>query len=183
MQSPPIYDMIAGWRKLPGVVCTYFDGLVELAFERQNRPFRVVHAIHERTEVRDASLPLVVCLRGSIWNVDSLILTEQDHDALSETIPRSAPEVASLAAGQLGRSLLFVGVSPRDAWVRRFVRHLLPPSARNIGPAYFVCPRVTGVDKACWQALKEKWKVHWIESDAEAFVDELTRCASQEKRS
>ena len=175
VEPPPVYEAIARWQHLPGLVCTYFDGLAELAFERQRRRFSAVHAVDERHEAAmDPSLSLVVCLRGSAWNADSLVLTVQDHDGLWERMTRPNPEVTSLVTGKLGRCLLFLGVSPRDSWVRRFIRHLLPPSARNVGPAFFVGERVSGVDKASWEGLKEKWKIHWIEEDPAEFVDALT---------
>src|SRR5262249_25858820 len=148
--TPAIKQLAA--LRVPAVVCTYFDGLVQRAFE-EARPgdARAVYGVDQDTSEGSVKAPLLVHLRGSVYAHGSLVLTEEDPDRLSERLGHVSPAVVATAAGVIGRSLLFLGVSPRDAWAKRLARQLRPEKERDLGPVFFVAPARSEVDEACWE--------------------------------
>ena len=44
---PPAIEQVAGWN-VPGIICAYFDGLLNAAMARQGRPFRAIHSVDEK---------------------------------------------------------------------------------------------------------------------------------------
>jgi hypothetical protein len=78
--------------------------------------------------------------------------------------------VAGLIHLGLGRSILFLGVSPRDALLRRLVDRLLPEGpSRTQGPIFFVCPGHSKVDEAYWR----RYGVEWIDESPDVVVRAL----------
>jgi hypothetical protein len=78
---------------------------------------------------------------------------------LWETLARLPSRVVELARGKAGRSVLFMGVSPRDPLVRRLSLQLLETGKNRLqGPTFFVCANHTPVDDAYW----DKYDVNWI---------------------
>jgi hypothetical protein len=170
---PAALRAIAGWR-VPGAVSTHFDGLLQRAFEEVRMGvLRAVWGVDQAADAGGGEGALLVHLRGSVFAPDSLVLTEQDHDELWDRLGRLSPSVASLVTGALDRSLLFLGVSPRDAWTKRLARQLRPARARNAGPVFFVTPARSSVDEACWEQLSAEW----IEADAAVVIEELSIAA------
>ncbi|MFO0763020.1 MAG: CHAT domain-containing protein [Byssovorax sp.] len=176
-EPPPALRALARW-KLPGVVSTHFDGLLQRAFdeplpgEPRSTVLRAVWGVDQAIDAGGEGA-INVHLRGSIAAPDSLVLTEQDHDELWDRLGHLAPAVASLVTGALDRALLFVGVSPRDGWAKRLARQLRPPRARNAGPVFMVTPERSPVDEECWNGLDATW----IKADPSLLVEELTDAA------
>lgn len=169
-EVPPIFRAIAKW-KTPGAVCTYFDGLVQVAFqEARGGGFCAVHDVGQAVGEDEVDLPLIIHLRGSILAPDSLVLTEQDHDVLWDKLNRLAPRIGSLVTGDLDRYLLLLGVSPRDPWLRRFLRQIRPESAKNAGPIFIASPDRSPVDEAYW----ERFGVEWLSVSADALVEAIS---------
>jgi len=121
---------------------TYFDGFLEGAVTRSESLLnRVIYDVRKSLEgiVPAASTQrYLVLLRGSHTKTESLVLTEDDYEDLNEQVAKISPELAATDPGD-GRTLLFIGVHPRDP----LVRLLKPAPARDretaeTRPAIFV---------------------------------------------
>jgi len=174
-EPPAALRSLARWR-VPGVVSTSYDVAVHRAFQAEQPAHRALHRIDEPTSPGDGTTPLLVHLRGSVGDDTSLVLTEADHEALLERIAGVEGEVASLVSAGRGRTLLFLGVSPRDACVRALARRLLPETIRRFCAVVFV-GACGDVDRALWDSLRVK--MHWIDAEPAAVIAELSRLARE----
>ena len=116
-EPPQALCSVASWNA-PGFICTHFDGLLELALKGPHPRFIVNRALQEGTEA-EPGVPLLVHLRGTWRDIDSLILTEEEHDLLWDRLNKIPSQVAALVHGAKDRSLLFLGIHPRDPLVHR----------------------------------------------------------------
>jgi hypothetical protein len=92
---------------------------------------------------------ILILVRGTLTNDASLILTEQENEDLAAAIDRLSPAIEQITTVVMGRSVLLLGVNPRDPIVRKLARRLIRPRT-NQGPAFFVCPKFSSADKAYW---------------------------------
>jgi hypothetical protein len=160
---PPAVCQIASW-DVPGVICAYFDGLMTEAMTGAHKTFRALQSVDQKAAgYRDETL--VVHVRGVYSESDSLILTERDQELLLDRMMNLSSHVADLARKTVGRSLLYLGVSPRDPLVRRLTR-ALRGNGRNQGPMFFVSPDRT-VEDAYW----DDYNVQWLPMPLDAFLD------------
>jgi hypothetical protein len=167
-QPPETLRVVASWN-VPGFICTYFDGLIEQALKEHDRDFTVNRALQEGTAT-ERGKPLLVHLRGSWSDIDTLVLTEEEHDQLWDRLTKIPPQVAALVHGAKLRSLLFLGIHPRDPLAHRLGAKLLDPRiSKSVGPVYFVHPSPTPVDEAFW----DNYRVEWIKADAGDVVHGL----------
>ncbi len=179
-EIPKAFRDLTKWRA-PGIVCTYFDGLLAEAFDRERMPSIVVSpsdqlaAIGSPEDVNrpGSDVPVLVQVCGLPKNPKSLVLTEQDHDTLLDQIAaRQLPgSVTDLVTAQFGRSLLLLGVSPRDQLVRRLCGALVGPNkGTDRAIVYFVTPEIDVVDAISWR----QFEMRWIRADPSEFVEALT---------
>jgi CHAT domain/SIR2-like domain len=160
---------IAQW-DAPGIVYTHFDGLMEEAFKSVRKAARIVPSVEQAPDAGEDEV-LLVHLRGTIKDERSLVLTEEDHDRLWDALGRLPSRIANLARGT-GRSVLLLGVSPRDPLIRRLSMQLLETGDNRLqGPTYFVCSSHTTVDDAYWS----KYDVKWIEAACDDVVASIAR--------
>jgi hypothetical protein len=163
---------IVKWN-VPGLFYTYFDGLMEQCINEAGAHLNSIVANLTEPPVGDSKSivnqrPLVL-LRGSLTDPDSLVLTEEDHEALIDNLGRMHPTLAAIAK-QIGRSVLFLGVSPRDPVVRALSQELLETgSKRKQGPTFFVWPGRSVVDEAYWR----RYAVEWVDRSAEEVIEAL----------
>jgi hypothetical protein len=166
---------IASW-DAPGIIYTHFDGLMDEAFKSVRRVPRLVPSLEPPVDVPEGSAALLIHVRGSVTNERSLILTEEDHDRLWDAVSRLPSRIVELSRGQAGRSVLFLGVSPRDPLVRRLSKQLLETGeARIQGPTYFACVDHTAVDDAYW----DKYDVQWLPHTVQEVVASVSRGLSR----
>jgi hypothetical protein len=92
-----------------------------------------------------------------------------DREQLWERMPRASTEVVDLVH-QMGRSLIFLGASPRDPLVRRLTCLLETGEASMQGPCFFVSTEATEVDAAYWSSFN----VHWIHEEPADVIEALT---------
>ena len=171
---PPTFQQMAFW-EVPGFVYSYIDGQLHEALKDVGRPPRVINKVDEAGDVEE-SQGLLVHLRGTIDDIESLVLTEQDHEQLWDRMAALNAQVVNLVHDIEGCSLLMLGVNPTDRVVRRFVTQLLSEAARLLrGPVYFVQPPGAGSDSAYWEHLD----VNWIEADTESFVSAMSAAMSE----
>jgi hypothetical protein len=174
----PLIRAIASW-KTPGYICTYFDGLLQQALQDASRPLRVVNGLRADIPPDPASI-LLVHIRGHWSDPGSLVLTEDQHNDLLDCLVQPPTRVIDLVRGALGRSLLFLGVDPRDPLIRRLAAKLLPEEHRGrvrlVGPVYFACTDPSDDDRAYWR----KYKTVWLDAPLPELVTALTAALRQE---
>ena len=161
---------IATW-PFAGAVCAHFDGLFERALRSAGKRFRSAYGPLDPVS-GDPDEPIVLHLRGSVELTKSLVLTEAEHDDLWDALAKMPLESASIVTGHLSRSLIVLGVNPRDVSVRRLARCLLPVDNRkDAGRTLLVWPGATEADKAVWQPFNPLW----IDAKPAVVVSEVTR--------
>ena len=165
---PPLLGSLLRW-KVPALFYTYFDGFLEAEVTHGNAWLnQVVYDIDKSLEGASTSLEgkrFLILLRGSHRRGKSLVLTETDHDALTERIRNMSPQIAEFTLKEK-QLTLFLGVSPRDPLIRQLARRQLATSQRLHRPPYFVWKGWSAVDKAYWQ----QFGVRAIEEDASTVV-------------
>lgn len=169
--DPPAIFRLLTRLGIPGIVYTHFDGLIEKAFLERNTPVQTIAAVDQRFE-SDSGGTILLCPKGLIRLKDSLVLTEEDNERLYDRITQLSPVLRDRMRGQVGRSAVFVGVSPRDQLVRRIAGQLLEAGdSRTQGPTFFVSGYQSTGDDAYWG----KYDVRWISCDIDAFTNLLRR--------
>jgi hypothetical protein len=177
-QPPAVLSLLTEW-SVPGAFYLHFDGLLEEAFSANRRPVRVVYGVDE--QVPTGTAPLLVHVRGSHRKAESIVLTEEDHDTLWDRVGKMTPEITNLVRGHNGRSLLFLGVNPRDPLVRRLFSKLLEGWSDKLrGPIFFLC-REDEKDDPYWEAKCHPSPFQWIEGEPDSFVAAVNRALGQEE--
>jgi hypothetical protein len=171
---PPSLLRIAQW-EMPGIFYTHVDGLMEEALKRAHKLPKVINLVQAPQSGARAT-PLLVNVRGSLGHSQSLVLTESDHDRLLERLANPSMDLVELVR-QTGRSLLFLGASPRDPVIRRLTGLLETGEATTQGPCFFVSPEATEVDRAYWR----NFNVEWIREEPAAVIESLTVRLNQGK--
>lgn len=175
-EPPGPMQQLATWT-VPGIFYLYFDGLMEEALKRARKLPRVLNRVEESLPGEHAE-PLLLNVLGTLTHAPSLVLTEADRDHLLwERLSHVSSEVVDLIH-QMGRSLLFLGVSPRDPLARRLAGLLEVGEASMQGPCFFVSTESTEVDAAYWAPFN----VHWIHEEPAAVIEALTSRLEEEKR-
>jgi hypothetical protein len=133
-----------------------------------HKNFRALQSVDQKAAgYRDETL--VVHIRGIYSESDSLVLTERDHELLLDRMLSLSSHVADLARKTVGRSLLFLGVSPRDQLVRRLTR-ALRGNGRNQGPMFFVSS-----DQVVEDAYWDEYNVRWLPMSLDAFLEAIAQ--------
>jgi hypothetical protein len=167
-----IHQRLSTW-PVPGFVCTHFDGLLTRAFQRTRRAFREVTSLDERGPAADDSTPLLVHLRGSIDDENSLCLTEADHDRLLDAMmrmDRTNAAVAGLVTSRAGTSLLLLGTTAWDPWLRHLLWRMIPRDSYDQNTLYIAQSKPSEADKAAWSGFA----VEWIDAAPEDVVAAIT---------
>lgn len=157
--------------KVPGLFYTYFDGLMEQCLNGADAHLNAIVRSVTDPPIGDTRAivnqrPLVL-LRGSWTDPDSLVLTEEDNEALLESLRRMHATLSGLTR-QIGRSVLFLGVSPRDPLVRALSQQLLETgNKRKQGPTFFVWPRPNPADAAYWR----RYGIVWIDHAPDEVIE------------
>jgi hypothetical protein len=173
--SPPDALLeLAGW-KVPGMLYTGIDGLLHAACDRRDVRIRVMNKIDDPAGAGASEIPLLVHLRGSPRQPESLVLTVEEHDRLlSRILQRLSEDVEGLIAGTEGCALLFLGASPEDACLKHLMSRILTDSVRdNLAGVYFACPARSRVDEACWDRLS----IEWLDTPPRDLVEALSALA------
>ena len=156
LKPPPLVRAVAAWNA-PGFVCTFFDGLLQQAIQDLSRPVQVINTLQNNVAPEPGAI-LLVHLRGNWSDVSSLVLTEEHHNDLWDCLSKLPDRVAGLAFGGIGRSLLFLGVDPRDPLARRLASKMIPKDRREtVGPVYFAATSPSDDDRAYWEAFETQW--------------------------
>ena len=150
----------------------HFDGLMEEAYRSERHAPTVADSI-EATADQSSEDQLLVLVRGTINVPGSLILTEEDHDRLAESIAHLPARLEEITTLELGRSIVFIGANPWDPTVRQLAKKLIVPGGTQ-GPPFFVVKSVSEVDRAWWMNLA----VEWIEAEPAKVIAALSAQSS-----
>jgi hypothetical protein len=161
--QPPseLHRLLVGWQS-PAMFYTHFDGLMESA-----------HRLHERVcttrSLTDGLEPVdrvLVLVRGSINDVESLVLTEHEHFDLAGRIERMHPSLASLGKprGNQLRCVLFVGASATDTVTRQLARKLL--MGPRVPETFFVSSEGAVEDEYFWR----RFDARFVRADTGDFI-------------
>jgi hypothetical protein len=175
---PPAVASLAGW-DVPGFICLHFDGLLEQALIAQDRRF-VTLTLDDPTPA-DLELPRLVQLCGTCRGRDkkAAALSEQKHDALWDRLAKPPDWLTNLITGVEDRSLLFLGIHPRDALARRLASRLYAKGVANeAGPIYFASTEYTAADQAYWK----NFNVRWIKRNSGDLIFEIESALSTARK-
>jgi hypothetical protein len=178
VQPPPGIETIAAL-DVPGMIFTYFDGLIEDALTARRVRFRSLPGVTGSYPLSTGQDTIVVQMRGTAKQPATLVLTETDHEALLEGMRDMSTDITELTRKDIGRSVLYIGLHPRDPIVRR-----LTPALRGSpemqsrsaqGPLFFAYDGDTDVHEPYWS----RYNVQWVRVSTEDLVGALARVAGQ----
>jgi hypothetical protein len=173
-RPPKAVQTLAGWN-VPGYICLHFDGLLEQELIARGRRF-IALTLDDPTP-GDLEILRLVQLCGSCRGRDkkAAALTEQKHDALWDRLARPPDWLTNLITAVDDRSLLFLGVHPRDPLARRLASRLYAKGVANdAGPIFFVTTEQVAADQAYWK----NFNVRWVKRSPADLIDEIGSMAS-----
>jgi hypothetical protein len=167
---------IAEWR-VPALFYTFFDGLLENACgsSRSSPTWQVFNSVPHKVSVPEdtSAMRMLVLVRGTVCEDDSLVLTDEDHERLWDQIAEMDRKLDAKVK-RAKHCVLFLGVDPRDPLIHRLGQQILESGPnRKQGPTYFVCPSHTVTDNVYWS----KYRVQWIHESLDAVLPLLTQSA------
>ena len=175
--TPNLVRALVKW-DVPALFYTFFDGLLDgCVTHGESRFTDIVYTLDEPRAADSKRIgkdSLLILVRGSVANAKSLVLTESDHQRLTASIVKMEQEYEAIAK-QVGRCVLFMGVSPRDPLVRQLSYKLLESGRRRQGPTFFVSKEHTEVDDAYWA----QFDVQWLDQDLEELIPAILLEASR----
>jgi hypothetical protein len=178
VQAPPGVEAIAAL-DVPGLICTYFDGLIEDALVARRTRFRSILGLTTAVPMSASDDTVVVHLRGSVKQPQTLVLSEADHETLLDGIREMCSDITDLTRKTIGRSLLYVGLHPRDLLVRKLTLALRGApemqSRTAQGPLFFAYAGDTAPYESYWS----RYNVTWLRMSTEDLVSALSRLATQ----
>jgi hypothetical protein len=114
-EPQPVHRLIASLTQCNVLVTTALNRRLERAFEEARRPLDVIVS-DEDVPFETESRPKLYKLRGSLDRVESLILTEDDHDEFFD----SQASISVVLQGYLARkTILFIGYDLDDPNFKR----------------------------------------------------------------
>jgi HEAT repeat protein len=164
-EPQPEHRLIAGLTSCKLLVTTCIDRRLERAFAEAGRPLDVV--------VNDLDVPFIderkariYCLRGSLDQVQGLILTVADLESFEDRASISVVLQGHLAS----KTILFIGYDLADPSFQRLYRTVITKLDRYARPAYALFADQPPSEVAKWC---RRYRVNVIESEAAAFLQTL----------
>lgn len=105
---------------LPIIYTTNWDRWIEVAHQRSGRPYQVVRNVADLRKASDG-ITQIVKYHGDFSDDESLVLTESSY---FDRMELATPLDVKLLSDVIGRTILFMGYSLRDANIR-FLLHRL----------------------------------------------------------
>ena len=179
-----VHETLAGL-PIEYVLTTNFDKLMERAFEDAGKP-GVRQYVYERrgnaTDLPNATLkePIVYKLHGSLENLPSMVLTEDDIVDFLACLIAGEPRIPSTVTTLFSEySILFIGYGLKDINVRVMLRALRGRRERQTDIRSFAIQRLPQDPTLAreWQQtvmfLRNRELLDCYDMDAVAFVSEL----------
>ncbi|NUO81849.1 SIR2 family protein [candidate division KSB1 bacterium] len=178
-----IHNLIASW-PVNVVLTTNFDNLVERAFSKRDKD--PAKALYDRKgDQKEIDLtptidkPLVYKLHGSLENLDSMIVTEDNYIDFLISLIEGNPKVPDIIKNVFRRcSILFIGYGLKDWNIRVLLRYFRKPDI----PSFAIQRDMKALSDAEAQGEWESTVLYWRDQkvsvyncDALDFVRELDR--------
>lgn len=184
VQPGEVHNLLAGW-PLKIVLTTNYDNLMERAFSKKDKDS--AKAIYQRDGDQEqiqtpprVEKPLVYKLHGSLEDIDSMVITEDNYiDFLISLIEGNPKLPDAISAIFRSDSILFIGYGLKDWNIRVLLRYF----RRDNDIRSFAVRRDlrTATNEAAsreWESLVLYWErknISVYNCDALAFVRELDR--------
>lgn len=178
-----VHNILAGW-PLNVVLTTNFDNLMERAFSKQDKdPSKAVYdRFGDQKEIDLApqvETPLVYKLHGSLENLDSMIVTEDNYIDFLINLIEGNPKVPDIIKNVFrGCSILFIGYGLKDWNIRVLLRYFRRTDIRSFAVQRNTKALSDAEAQREWDSIVLYWehkKVSVYNCDALAFLRELDR--------
>jgi hypothetical protein len=166
-----IHRLIAGLTRRLVLVTTALDRRLERAFEEKGKP---LHVIIGNVDVPfdDERTTQLYKLRGSVERVESLVLTEDDHEVFFED---QASISVALQGYLVRKTIVFVGYDLADANFKRLYRKVTAPLDAYARRAYAFGQAPSPLVFA-WC---KRHGIHVVEVRPAAYLEELARLLAE----
>ena len=181
-----VHDILAGW-PIEVVLTTNFDNLMERAFIKKDKD--ASKAIYDRFGDQDqikvdptVHTPLVYKLHGSLEDIDSMVMTEDNYIDFLINLIEGNPKIPDKIKNIFDTSsILFIGYGLKDWNIRVLLRYFRKNDRRS-----FAVQHVADNENAAkeWDSMVLYWedkKISVYNCDALEFLSELNRRYSEER--
>jgi hypothetical protein len=163
----PVQGLICELTDCNIIVTTCLDRRLEQAFEKKGRPLDVIVGNLD-VAFEDGHKAQLYKLRGSVEQVESLVLTEDDY----ETFFENQSSISIVLQGYLARkTILFIGYDLGDPHFKRLYRKVSGPLDDYARRAYaFGDAPAYNISRWC-----KRHGIDLVEADAAAFLETLVQ--------
>lgn len=184
VQPGEVHQILAGW-PVKVVFTTNYDNLMERAFVMKGKdPSKVIYnRFGDQEQINsDPAIhtPLVYKLHGSLENIDTMVITEDNYIDFLISLIEGNPKIPdTISRCFLANSILFIGYGLKDWNIRVLLRYFRKNDIR-----WYSVQRdlKTAADEDAareWESTVLYWehkKISLYNCDALAFLKELNRC-------
>jgi len=189
VQPGEVHKILAGW-PLKFVLTTNFDNLMERAFITNGKDAdkAIYHSLGDQEEITTeptVDSPLVYKLHGSIENMDSLILTEDNYVDFLANLIGGNPKIPDKISNIFNKySLLFIGYGLKDWNIRVLLRYLRRTDRQSFAIQRPPPSPAGNSAETEWESMVLYWgrkNISVYNCDALEFLRELDRGYKEEK--
>lgn len=178
-----MHHLLANW-PVKVVLTTNYDNLMERAFSMAGKdPAKEVYLRQgDQKQIKTepgVDCPLVYKLHGSLENIDSMVVTEDNYIDFLISLVHGDPKVPDVISNIFkGRSILFIGYGLKDWNIRVLLKYLRTTDIRSFAVQYRSLDAMDKNAEMEWKNSVLYWehqKISVYNCDALAFVTELDR--------
>ena len=179
-----VHELLAGW-PIKLVLTTNYDNLMERAFSKKDKdPAKAVYRRNgDQEQIKippSVEKPLVYKLHGSLEDIDSMVITEDNYiDFLIRLIEGSPKLPDTISAIFRTGSILFIGYGLKDSNIRVLLSYFRRDNdIRSFAVQRDLRPATDEDASREWESIVLYWehkKISVYNCDALAFVRELDR--------
>jgi hypothetical protein len=173
-QPKEIHRLIAAFTRRLVLVTTALDRRLERAFEEKGRPLHVIIGNMD-VPFDDERVTQLYKLRGSLERVESLVLTEDDHEVFFED---QASISVALQGYLVRKTIVFVGYELADAHFKRLYRKVTAPLDAYARLAY----AFGHAPSALVSAWCKRHGIQVVEVRPATYLEELARQLAERAR-
>jgi len=184
VQPGEVHNLLAGW-PLKIVLTTNYDNLMERAFSKKDKD--AAKAIYQRDGDQEqiktppsVDKPLVYKLHGSLEDIDSMVITEDNYIDFLISLIEGNPKLPDAISGIFrGDSILFIGYGLKDWNIRVLLRYFRRDNdIRSFAVQRDLRPATNEAANREWESSVLYWErknISIYNCDALAFARELDR--------
>ena len=184
-----VHNILAGW-PIEVVLTTNFDNLMERAFSMNGKdPSKAIYnRLGDQEQIKIAPtvhVPLVYKLHGSLEDIDSMVMTEDNYIDFLISLIEGNPKIPDKIKNIFDTcSILFIGYGLKDWNIRVLLRYFRKNDRRSF--AIQRDPAAASEESAAkeWESMVLYWedkKISVYNCDALEFLKELDRRYQKEK--